>query len=75
MARIDEQKEIVTFWRSLLFLFIGIFVTILGFTFNNFEKFSQMKMILIEISGISVIIGIIFSAIKLKQSIRKLRKL
>ena len=75
MAEIDEQKEKVTFWRNLFFVLLATIFGLVAYTFENFDKLSNIKLIIIDITGFFMFIGNIFILIKLKKEIEKLKDL
>ena len=72
MAKIDEQKEIISTWRIALFFILGAIFTLIGFVFNNYNKLNEIQLILSNIAGLSLLIIFILVAIKLKQEIKKI---
>jgi len=72
MARIDKQKEKITFWRMLFFFWLTLIVGLISYIFNNLENLNSVKMIFSNIALISVIFLLILTSIKLKKETDKL---
>ena len=72
MAKIDEQKEIVSTWRVALFFTLGTIFTLIGYIFNNYAKLNELQLILANIAGVFLLICFILIVIKLKKEISKL---
>ena len=72
MAKIDEQKEIISTWRIALFFILGAIFTLIGYVFNNYNKLNEIQLILSNIAGLSLLIIFILVAIKLKEEIKKI---
>ena len=75
MAEIDKQKEKVVFWRMLFFFWLTITVGLVAFIFNNFDKLSDVKLLLSNITLLLVIVFLIITSIKMKKETDKLRDL
>ena len=56
MADIDYQKEKVSFWRMFFFFWLTTIIGLIAFLFNNFDKLSEIKLILINITLMILII-------------------
>jgi len=72
MAKIDEQKEIVSTWRIALFFTLGMIFTLIGYIFNNYAKLNELQLILANIAGVFLLICFILIVLKLKKEISKL---
>jgi len=72
MAKIDEQKEIVSTWRIALFFTLGTIFTLIGYIFNNYSKLDELQLILANIAGVFLLISFILIVLKLKKEISKL---
>ena len=72
MSKLDKQKEWVGLWKIALFFLLGSEFTLIGFIFNNFDKLSEIKLILLTMSLIVLAVGIIATAVYLKKEIDKL---
>jgi uncharacterized membrane protein HdeD (DUF308 family) len=75
LAEIDKQKEKVVFWRMLFFFWLTITVGLVAFIFNNFDKLSDVKLLLSNITLLLVIVFLIITSIKMKKETDKLRDL
>jgi len=74
LAKIDEIKERISLYKFFLGIIVGIFLSIVGYTFNNYQHLKTSLMILIILSLIIllyifiILISIIFKNIeKLKD--------
>jgi len=72
LAKLDEQKEIVSTWRIALFFILGTIFTLTGYIFNNYNKLNELQLILSNIAGIFLLVSFIYVVIKLKREIKKL---
>ena len=72
MAKLDEQKEIVSTWRIALFFILGTIFTLTGYIFNNYNKLNELQLILSNIAGVFLLVSFIYIVIKLKREIKKL---
>ena len=72
MAEIDKQKEKITFWRTLFFFLLASIFGLVAFIFTHYMKLNNIQLILSNITGILLLIGIILVAIKLKKEIDKI---
>jgi len=52
MAEIDKQKEKINLFKSIFLLLLGALLTLIGFIFTNFDKLSEIKLIIANISAI-----------------------
>ena len=75
MADIDYQKEKVSFWRMFFFFWLTTIIGLIAFLFNNFDKLSEIKLILINITLMILIIFLLLTSIKLKKETEKLKDL
>jgi heme exporter protein D len=75
LAEIDRQKEKVVFWRMLFFFWLTVTVGLVAFIFNNFDKLSDVKLLLSNITLLLVIVFLIITSIKMKKETDKLRDL
>ena len=75
MADIDYQKEKVSFWRMFFFFWLTTIIGLIAFLFNNFDKLSEIKLILINITLVILIIFLLLTSIKLKKETEKLKDL
>jgi len=73
MAKIDREKEIVTFFRSAFFFVLSLIVALTAYIFNSYEKISVLKLILLDIVEISLILIDVLIGVKLKKAIDKLK--
>ena len=69
MADIDYQKEKVSFWRMFFFFWLTTIIGLIAFLFNKFDRLSETKLILINITLIILIIFLLLTSIKLKKEI------
>jgi len=72
LAEIDKQKEKITFWRTLFFFLLASIFGLVAFIFTNYMKLNNLQLILSNIAGGLLLIGIILVAIKLKKEIDKI---
>ena len=72
MAKIDEQKELVSTWKIALFFVLGTLFALIGYIFNNYNKLNEVQLILSNIAGTFLLISFMFILIKLKKEIKKL---
>ena len=72
MGQLDKQKEWVGFWKIAFFFFLGSEFTLIGFIFNNFDKLTEVKLVLITMGLLILSFGVIISAVYLKKEINKL---
>jgi len=75
LAKIDEQKEIISNIRLFLLVFIGSFFGLASYVFNNFEKLSELKLIFLTFLGVYNFILIILLMFFLQKETKKLRDL
>ena len=72
MAEIDKQKEKITFWRSLFFFLLASIFGLVAFIFTKYSYLNDLQLILSNIAGLLLLIGIISVALKLKKEIEKI---
>ena len=75
MAKIDKEKEIVTFFRSAFFFVLSLIVGLTAYIFNSYEKESIIKLILLDIVEVILIFIDVLIGIKLKKALDKLEEL
>ena len=73
MAKIDREKEIVTFFRNAFFFVLSLIVALTAYIFNSYEKLNILKLVLLDIVEVSLILINILIGIKLKNAIDKLK--
>ena len=73
MADIDYQKEKISFWRMLFFFWLTTIIGLIAYLFNNFEKLSETKLILINLTLTILLIFLIVTSIKLKKETEKIK--
>jgi len=72
MGKLDKQKEWVGLWKIALFFLLGSEFGLISFIFNNFDKLSEIKLILLTTALLILALGVIVTAIYLKKEIDKL---
>ena len=72
MGKLDRQKEWVGLWKIALFFFLGSEFGLIGFVFNNFDKLTEIKLILLTTALLILAVAVIITAIYLKKEIDKL---
>jgi len=72
MGKIDKQKEIISFWRSLFFFFLGSMFALIAFIFTKYDKLSDMQLIIADIAGGFLLVGTIGAIVKLHGEIEKI---
>jgi uncharacterized membrane protein HdeD (DUF308 family) len=72
LAEIDKQKEKITFWRSLFFFLLASIFGLVAFIFTKYSYLNDLQLILSNIAGLLLLIGIISVALKLKKEIEKI---
>jgi len=75
MADIDKQKEKVTLIRSILLLLLGALLTLIAFIFTNFDKLSDIKLIIANIAAAVLALIIITLLYLVIKEINKLKDL
>ena len=75
VAEIDKQKEIIGYLKTAFFFFLGTLFGIIAFIFNNFEKLSNIKLIILSFAIILNLIIIVFIAVKSKEVLEKIKDL
>ncbi|WP_456471425.1 hypothetical protein [Caminibacter sp.] len=72
MAKIDKQKEKIVFWRTLFFFLLASIFGLVTFIFTKYLTLNNLQLILSNIAGAFLLIGIIAVAVKLKKEIDKI---
>ncbi|GAX86887.1 conserved hypothetical protein [Lebetimonas natsushimae] len=72
MAEIDKQKEKIAFLRTMFFFLLTALFGLVAFVFTKYMKLSEIQLILTNIAGLILLIGIIATGKKLKKEIDKL---
>jgi len=75
MAEIDKQKEKINLFKSIFLLLLGALLTLIGFIFTNFDKLSEIKLIIANISAIILAFLSIALLIIIFKEIDKLKDL
>ena len=75
MAEIDKQKEWINFYKTLFFVLLGALFGVIGYVFTYIENLSEIKLILLFISGVILIVVNILVLKKLKKEIDKLEEM
>ena len=75
MAEIDRQKEIVGFFKNAFFVVFGLIVALSGYIFEKYEKLSNFKLFVLNVTEIFLLIAFIIISLKLKKEIDKLKDL
>jgi hypothetical protein len=75
LAEIDKQKEKITFLRTLFFFLLATLFGLVAFVFTKYMKLSEIQLILTNIAGLILLIGIIATGKKLKKEIDKLENM
>ena len=75
MAEIDRQKEIIGYLKTAFFFFLATLFGVIAYLFENFDKISQIKLILLNITITILVSILIFLAKKSKREIDKLKDL
>ena len=73
MGKIDEQKEKISTFRTLLAIFITALFSDVGFLFLHYERLNIFQQLIIAIATVSLVMGILLFALLLKKEIEKLR--
>jgi len=73
MADIDRQKEWIATWRMIFIFLLGSLFGLFAFLFNNFDKLSDNRLILLNVAAFLLLLGIIYSVRKLYIEINKLK--
>jgi hypothetical protein len=69
LAEIDKQKEKITFLRTLFFFLLATLFGLVAFVFTKYMKLSEIQLILTNIAGLILLIGIIATGKKLKKKL------
>jgi len=72
LAKIDKQKEKIVFWRTLFFFLLASIFGLVTFIFTKYLTLNNLQLILSNIAGAFLLIGIIAVAVKLKKEIDKI---
>jgi len=72
MSQLDKQKEKITFWRTMFFFLLASLFGLVAFVFTKFQEMNEIQLILINIAGFILLIGIIGVSVKLKEEIDKI---
>ncbi len=75
MAEIDRQKEIISFFKTSFFFTLGLIAGLSGYIFNNYEKMSEIKLIILNLIEAALIVIIFLIGFKLKKEIDKIKDL
>ena len=75
MARLDKQKEIISYLKTGFFFFLGTLFGIVAYLFNKFEVLSNTKLIILNIAIFLDITVLIFIAKKSKQKIDEIEEI
>jgi len=75
MARLDKQKEIISYLKTGFFFFLGTLFGIVAYLFNKFEVLSNTKLIILNIAIFLDIVILIFIAKKSKQKIDEIEEI
>jgi len=75
MSRLDKQKEKITFLRTMFFFLLASLFGIVAYTFTQYTKLNEIKLILINIAGFILLISIIGIGIKIKKEIDKIEEM
>jgi nicotinamide riboside transporter PnuC len=75
MADIDRQKEVVNTIRVVWLFLIGTLFGLFAFLFQNFDKLSDFRLILINVVIVINVFVVIYLSKKLKENIDKLKEL
>ena len=75
MADIDRQKEVVNTIRVIWLFLIGTLFGLFAFLFQNFDKLSDFRLILINVVIVINVFVVIYLSKKLKENIDKLKEL
>jgi len=75
MADLDRQKEVVNTIRTIWLFLIGVLFGEFAYLFQNFDKLSNTKIVIIEVVILLNTTIIILLSQKLKNSIDKLKDL
>ena len=73
MAEIDKQKEKIALMRSILLILLGALLTLIAFIFTNFDKLSEIKLIISNIAALVLSIIIISLLFMILKEINKLK--
>jgi len=71
LAEIDRQKEIVGFFKNAFFVVFGLIVALSGYIFEKYEKLSNFKLFVLNVTEIFLLIAFIIISLKLKKEIDK----
>ena len=75
MAQIDKQKEIIGIYKAGFFFVLGTLFAILAYIFQNFDKLTNNKLVLLNIVILFGVFAIIFIVKKLKENLDKLEEM
>ena len=75
MSKLDRQKEKIAFWRTMFFFLLASIFGLVAFVFTKYDKLSEIQLILVNIAGFMLLIGIIGTTFKLKKEIDKIEEM
>jgi len=75
MAEIDKQKEKINLLKSIFLLLLGALLTLIGFIFTNFDKLTEIKLLIANITAFILSIIILTLLIFTLKEIDKLKDL
>jgi len=75
MSKLDRQKEKIAFWRTMFFFLLASIFGLVAFVFTKYDKLSEIQLILVNIAGFMLLIGIIGTTFKLKKEIDEIEEM
>jgi len=75
MAKIDKIKEKISLYKFFLGIVVGMFLSIVGYTFSNYERLKFSLIIIIVVSLIILIYIFVFLLSLIMKNIDKLEDL
>ena len=75
MAELDRQKEKVSFWRILFFIWLTAIFGVIAYLYEKLPNLTEGKIAFAIIGLIALIVFLIITAIKMTKEIDKLKDL
>ena len=75
MAELDRQKEKVSFWRTLFFIWLTTILGLISYLFTHYKKLDFVEIILVNVAIFIVVILLIFTSKVMIKEIDKLKDL
>ena len=75
MAELDKQKEKVSFWRTLFFVWLTAIFGIIAYLFEKLPNLNEIKIDFAIIGLLFLVAFLIATSIKMTKEINKLKDL